>query len=178
MPHNTSMETQHSSQLSYTPDTTTATPSPTNGTPPMHISEQLSPTYQCSDATCPQKDKIFHGPGAKTAWRRHLNTHSKPFTCPEPHCSRHSEGNGFSRKDNLNYHMSKKHPDRGKFVARVEKNRNVGSATRERLEMGRRRRRLKLKDMFKSLREVLDRLEEAYNQMVETDSEEEKDDDD
>jgi hypothetical protein len=74
--------------------------------------------------------------------------------------------------------MSKKHPDRGKRCSSGGEKRNAVSGIRERSGMGRRRRRLKFKDMFKSLREVLDRLEEAYDQMVETDSEEEEDDDD
>ncbi|KAI5812680.1 hypothetical protein BZA77DRAFT_346835 [Pyronema omphalodes] len=178
MPHNTSMEAQHSSEPSSMSNITTTNATPKDGLSTFEIPEQLAPTYQCFIATCPQKDKIFQGHGAKTAWRRHQNTHSKPFTCPEPHCGRHIKGHGFSRKDNLRDHISKKHRKGNKRHVPNGDNRSGVSAIRQRSGMERRRTSRKLKDVLRSLRNVLDTLEEACDQIVETDSEDEDDDDD
>jgi len=63
--------------------------------------EPLRCTY--SGCTSKEEDRIFTGRGAKPAHKRHMDTHHRPYTCPEPTCGRHT--NGFSRRDNLNAHL-------------------------------------------------------------------------
>ncbi|KAF8542020.1 hypothetical protein BDD12DRAFT_908247 [Trichophaea hybrida] len=52
--------------------------------------------------TAKDEDKVFTGKGATSAHKRHMDSHTKPYICPDVQCPRHT--NGFSRRDNLTNH--------------------------------------------------------------------------
>ncbi|KAI5818482.1 hypothetical protein BZA77DRAFT_291572 [Pyronema omphalodes] len=78
---------------------------PDSITPPTNIKSDDPPILHCTHPDCKssQAERTFTGPGAKTAHRRHMDTHNKPYFCPVKGCRRNTEG--FSRKDNRNNHI-------------------------------------------------------------------------
>ncbi|KAI5818255.1 hypothetical protein BZA77DRAFT_307785 [Pyronema omphalodes] len=70
-----------------------------------NITGTPSTNFQCTTDGC---NKIFTGKGAKIAYNRHINSHKRPYPCPESSCNRHTHG--FSRKDNLKNHIDRLHP--------------------------------------------------------------------
>lgn len=62
------------------------------------------PLY-CTYPSCTanEEDKVFTGKGATSAHKRHMDSHNKPYICPDVKCPRHT--NGFSRRDNLANHI-------------------------------------------------------------------------
>ncbi|KAF8244374.1 hypothetical protein K440DRAFT_636130 [Wilcoxina mikolae CBS 423.85] len=78
---------------------------------PTVDSPDSSGQLRCTFPSCTAKDedKVFTGKGATSAHKRHMDSHTRPYICPDVQCPRHT--NGFSRRDNLTSHK-KTHENR------------------------------------------------------------------
>ncbi|KAF8241406.1 hypothetical protein K440DRAFT_643250 [Wilcoxina mikolae CBS 423.85] len=69
--------------------------------PSVNPPAQLRCTFP--SCTAKEEDKCFTGKGATSAYKRHMDSHTRPYICPNVQCPRHT--NGFSRRDNLTSHI-------------------------------------------------------------------------
>ncbi|KAF8252405.1 hypothetical protein K440DRAFT_633710 [Wilcoxina mikolae CBS 423.85] len=117
---------------------------------------------RCTFPSCTAKeeDKIFTGKGAKTQHKRHMDSHTKPYTCHHQNCRRYTEG--FSRRDNLNIHLKSHRGSKGKKPRRMrspeEVDGSVSGGDLRRIEKKRQRDMLKL--MLKTTKKLLRQIEE------------------
>lgn len=106
---------------------------------PSQTAAESSTTLRCTFLSCEAKeeDKVFTGKGATSAHksvtvnpiyfriviailttgRRHMDSHTRPYMCPEVQCPRHTDG--FSRLDNLKNHQKRHRKKVGRHTARV-----------------------------------------------------------
>ncbi|KAI5801943.1 hypothetical protein FPQ18DRAFT_374250 [Pyronema domesticum] len=131
-------------------------------TTPTSIKSEDLTTLHCTHPDCKasEAERTFSGSGARTAHRRHMDTHNKPYICPVVGCRRHTEG--FSRKDNRNNHV-KSHdraanPDTSRRIyseVPVTKVSGINAYNREQ----RRKKKLTLKLMKQAIVSLLEEME-------------------
>lgn len=80
---------------------------------------------RCEDRIYVRYLLVKHSKTSLIGDRRHMNSHKRPFPCPEITCHRYAEG--FSRRDNLKNHIEKLHPTPNpKETERLDIDNNVG----------------------------------------------------
>jgi len=67
----------------------------------------LIPNTLCFIILCPTRSMLNVESVTLITSRRHMDSHNKPYICPDVKCRRHTSG--FSRRDNLANHMKSQH---------------------------------------------------------------------
>ncbi|KAI5794663.1 hypothetical protein FPQ18DRAFT_377294 [Pyronema domesticum] len=123
----------------------------------MQVKFEDSTTLHCTHPGCKASEakKTFIGRGARTAHKRHMDIHNKPYLCPFMTCKRHTEG--FSRKDNRNHHV-KSHDREGGNSYNPKKRRTKNHMKLKPMKHAEAILSL-LKDILEELKDILEEME-------------------